>query len=105
MHCVEKKNLSASFEDIAIFHVNLEIDKIVSSEKFVKNACNMGISSQPPLKIFFFNTVHNLIVFSIVFTNFFFFFSLKFFMNLYSKTFYILNFSRKKNCMVKYTQN
>ena len=28
MHCVEKKKiLSASFEDIAIFHVNLEIDR------------------------------------------------------------------------------
>ena len=27
MHCVEKKNLSASFEDMAIFHVNLEIDR------------------------------------------------------------------------------
>ena len=26
-------------------------------------------------------------------------------MNLYSKTFYILNFSKKKNCMVKYNQN
>ena len=26
-------------------------------------------------------------------------------MNLYSKTFYILNFSKKKNCMAKYTQN
>ena len=27
MHCIEKKKLSASFEDIAIFHVNLEIDR------------------------------------------------------------------------------
>ena len=28
MHCVEeKKFLSASFEDMAIFHVNLEIDR------------------------------------------------------------------------------
>ena len=27
IHCVEKKILSASFEDIAIFHVNLEIDR------------------------------------------------------------------------------
>ena len=33
------------------------------------------------------------------------FLSFKIFMNSYGKTFYILNFSRKKNCMVKYTQN
>ena len=35
----------------------------------MKNAHNMSLSSQPPLKFFFFYTVHNLITFSIVFTN------------------------------------
>ena len=63
----------------------------------MKNAYNMGVSPQPPLKKKKINTVHNLITFSIVFPkkkkkNF----SLKIFMNLYSKTFYILNFSKKK---------
>ena len=37
MHCVEeKKNLSASFEDMAIFHVNLEID---SFEPKIREKC------------------------------------------------------------------
>ena len=27
MHCVEKKILSVGYEDIAIFHVNLDIDR------------------------------------------------------------------------------
>ena len=51
-----------------------------------------------------FNTVHNLITLSIVFTNFFFFFSSKIFMYLYSKTFYIPNFKKKKKILVKYTK-
>ena len=40
-----------------------------------KNALNMGLPSQPPLKKKYFNTVHNLITISIVFTkkNVFFF--------------------------------
>ena len=37
---VEKKNLIGSFKNKAIFHVILEIDKIVLSDKFVKNAHN-----------------------------------------------------------------
>ena len=37
-------------------------------DKFVKNVHNMSLSSQPPLKKKI-NTVHNLITFSIVFTN------------------------------------
>ena len=58
----------------------------------------MGLPSQPPLKKKKFNTVHNLITFSIVFTKKnFFFFRPKNLMNLYSKTFYILNFQKKKN--------
>ena len=41
--------------------------------------------------------MHNLITISIVFTKkFFFFFRPKNLMNLYSKTFYILNFQKKK---------
>ena len=50
-----------------------------------------------------FNTVYNLITFSIIFTKkiFFFFFRSKNLMNLYSKTFYILNFQKKKKIMVK----
>ena len=47
---------------------------------------------------FFFNTVHNPITFSIVFKKnvFLNYLSFKIFMNLYSKTFYILNFLKKK---------
>ena len=72
-------------------------DEIITSRKNRENAHNMGLSWQPPLKKKF-NTVHNLITFSIVCTKkFFFFFRSKIFMNLYSKTFYILNFRKKKN--------
>ena len=68
MQCV-KKNLIGRFKNKAIFHVILEIDRYIDSiDKFVKNAHNMSLSSQPPLQKKF-NTVHNLIIFSIVFTN------------------------------------
>ena len=74
----------------------------IELENIVKNAHNMGLSSQPPIKKKKINTVHNLITFSIVFTKkIFFFFWSKNFMNLYSKTFYILNFQKKKKFMVK----
>ena len=59
----------------------------------------MGLPSQPPLKKKKnLNTVHNLITFSIVFKKKY---SSKNFMNLDSKTFYILSFQKKKKFMVK----
>ena len=104
--------MSGSFEDKAIFHViqisydggealcahHRSIDKFV--QKIFKNAKKTKKTKKKKKKI---NTVHNLITFSIVFTkkNFFFFFRPKNLMNLYSKTFYILNFQKKKKFMVK----
>ena len=75
MHCVDFF-LSGSFEDRTTFHViQLSNDGggpyvPITIDRFVKNVHNMALSSHPPLKnFFFFNTVHNLITFSIVFTN------------------------------------
>ena len=60
MHCIKEKKLSGSFEDRAIFHVmQLSYDRVGwgglcahyrSIDKYVKNAHNMALSSQPPLK-------------------------------------------------------
>ena len=56
MHCVEEKKLSGSFEDRTIVHViQLSYDGAlcahhISIDKFEKNAHNMSLSSQPPLK-------------------------------------------------------
>ena len=47
---------------------------IVSSDKFVKNAHNMGLSSEPPLNEV--DRVHKLITFSLVFIKKFFYFFL-----------------------------
>ena len=63
---LKKINLSASFEDMAIFHgIQLSYDvggalcaHYRSIDKFVKNAHNMALSSQPPLKKNL-NTVHS----------------------------------------------
>ena len=52
--------LSASFKDMAIFHgIQLSYDRggglnalYESIDKFVKNAHNMSLSSQPPLKTY-----------------------------------------------------
>ena len=59
----------------------------------------MGLPSQRPLKKKNFNTVHNLITISIVFTNFFFFFfCLLFFMIFFIKIFYYRAKLNLKKC-------
>ena len=58
MNCVDFFFVSCSFEDMAIYHViQLSYDKggalcahYRSIDKYVKNANNMALSSQPPLK-------------------------------------------------------
>ena len=70
--------LSASFEDMATFYgIQLSYDKgggalsalYRSIDEFVKNAIICPYLHNHHLEFFFFNTVHNLITFSIVFTN------------------------------------
>ena len=48
----KKMKLIGSFEDKANFHVILQIDRQIDSiDIFVKNAHNMSLSTQPPLKL------------------------------------------------------
>ena len=86
MHCADFF-LSGSSEDMGIFHVFIYLSvmcrynppPIKTKLKYVKNAYIFKATTQKKI-----STVHNLITFSIVFTN-------NFFLNLYCKTCFILN--------------
>ena len=97
MHCVEIFFFSGGYEDMSIlwaFFTNLSLETIYLSPELHEKWPFLFLNPVPNLftsisKVCFFIMFHNLFTFFIVFPIFF-FFSLKFFINLYSNTFYIL---------------